>query len=84
MMMGMAGKKYVYYMCSANKRGGKCISHRIREEELEAADSVSVGESPAAALTKPEVLALIFAFYFNMPCLMIMSATAHDPTMLAV
>ena len=33
----VAGKKYVYYMCSANKREGKCSSHRIREEELEAA-----------------------------------------------
>ena len=33
----VAGKKYVYYMCSANKREGKCTSHRIREEELEAA-----------------------------------------------
>ena len=28
------GRKYVYYMCSANKREGVCTGHRIREEEL--------------------------------------------------
>ena len=31
----VAGKKYVYYMCSANKKDGSCSSHRIREDELE-------------------------------------------------
>ncbi len=31
----VAGKKYVYYMCSANKKEGVCSSHRIREDELE-------------------------------------------------
>ena len=30
----VAGRKYVYYMCSANKREGICTGHRIREEEL--------------------------------------------------
>ena len=33
----VAGKKYVYYMCSANKKDGGCSSHRIREDELEKA-----------------------------------------------
>lgn len=33
----VAGKKYAYYMCSANKKEGVCSSHRIREEELELA-----------------------------------------------
>lgn len=33
----VSGKKYVYYMCSANKKEGVCSSHRIREEELEKA-----------------------------------------------
>lgn len=33
----VAGKKYVYYMCSANKKDGNCSSHRIREDELEKA-----------------------------------------------
>lgn len=33
----VAGKKYVYYMCSANKKEGTCSSHRIREDELEKA-----------------------------------------------
>lgn len=30
----VAGKKYVYYMCSANKKDGSCSSHRIKEDEL--------------------------------------------------
>ena len=30
----VAGRKYVYYMCSANKREGACTGHRIKEEEL--------------------------------------------------
>lgn len=33
----VAGKKYVYYMCSANKKHGSCSSHRIKEDELEKA-----------------------------------------------
>jgi hypothetical protein len=33
----VAGRKYVYYMCSANKKEGTCSSHRIREDELEKA-----------------------------------------------
>lgn len=33
----VSGKKYVYYMCSANKKDGSCSSHRIREDELEKA-----------------------------------------------
>lgn len=33
----VGGKKYVYYMCSANKKEGVCSSHRIKEEELEQA-----------------------------------------------
>ncbi len=33
----VSGKKYVYYMCSANKKEGSCSSHRIKEEELEKA-----------------------------------------------
>ena len=29
------GKKYVYYVCSANKQGKSCSSHAIRDKELE-------------------------------------------------
>jgi len=29
------GKKYVYYMCSNNKKNKKCSSHRIKEADLE-------------------------------------------------
>lgn len=54
------------------------VLHSVAMAGVEAADSVSVGASLAAALTKPEALAFLFAFYFNMPCLMTMSATAHE------
>lgn len=54
------------------------VLHSVAMAGVEAADSVSVGAGLAAALTKPEALAFLFAFYFNMPCLMTMSATAHE------
>lgn len=54
------------------------VLHSVARMSVESPDSVSVGESLAAVLTKPEALAFIFAFYFNMPCLMTMSATAHE------
>lgn len=31
----VGGKKYIYYMCSANKKNKICTSHRIREDLLE-------------------------------------------------
>lgn len=33
----VAGRKYAYYMCSANKKDGGCSGHRIGEMELEEA-----------------------------------------------
>lgn len=38
----VAEKKYVYYMCSGNKRDGSCTSHRIGEMELEEAVTESL------------------------------------------
>ncbi len=54
------------------------VLHSVAMQKVVTVDSVSIGESLSAALTKPEALAFIFAFYFNMPCLMTMSATAHE------
>ena len=31
-----------------------------------------------AAISKPEALAFLFAFFFNMPCLMALAATAQE------
>lgn len=39
------------------------VLHSVARMSVESADSVSVGESLAAALSKPEALAFLFAFY---------------------
>lgn len=54
------------------------VLHAISRMSVETADSASVGEALSMTLTKPEALAFLFAFYFNMPCVMTMSATAHE------
>ncbi|MCR4588723.1 MAG: ferrous iron transport protein B [Lachnospiraceae bacterium] len=41
-------------------------------------DSSGVGAGLAEVLSKPEALAFIFAFYFNMPCSMALSAAMHE------
>ncbi|MCM1222542.1 MAG: ferrous iron transporter B [Lachnospiraceae bacterium] len=50
----------------------------VAMQKMETADSTTVAANLTAALTKPEALAFVFAFYFNMPCLMTMSATVHE------
>ncbi|MBR1931229.1 MAG: ferrous iron transport protein B [Lachnospiraceae bacterium] len=54
------------------------VLHAITHMSVEAADNSVIAIALQAALTKPEALAYIFAFYFNMPCVMTMSATAHE------
>ena len=71
-MMGKEGSPGVLAAVFNNSSVLHAVAH------AETANSVSVGESLAAALTKPEALAFLFAFYFNMPCLMTLSATAHE------
>lgn len=71
-MMGKEGSLGVLAAVFNNSSVLHAVAH------AETANSVSVGESLAAALTKPEALAFLFAFYFNMPCLMTLSATAHE------
>ena len=41
-------------------------------------DNAAIGASLLSTISKPEALAFIFAFYFNMPCLMTLSATINE------
>ncbi|MBQ8979068.1 MAG: ferrous iron transport protein B [Oscillospiraceae bacterium] len=41
-------------------------------------DNNIVSAALSATLSKPEALAFVFAFYFNMPCLMALSASVHE------
>ena len=76
-MMGKEGALGVLGAVFSNTNDGNVL-HSIAMQKLETANSASVAASLAATLTKPEALAFIFAFYFNMPCLMTMSATVHE------
>lgn len=41
-------------------------------------DTVGVGNTMLATISKPEALAFIYAFFFNMPCLMALSAASQE------
>ncbi|MCM1161070.1 MAG: ferrous iron transport protein B [Roseburia sp.] len=75
-MMGKEGALGVLGAVLGNGNGN--LLHSLAMQKVETADSVSVTAGLMATLTKPEALAFIFAYYFNMPCLMTMSATAHE------
>ena len=87
MWFGLRWQTFIAWLASMMRKEGSLgvlaavfnnssVLHAVAHAET--ANSVSVGESLAAALTKPEALAFLFAFYFNMPCLMTLSATAHE------
>ena len=57
---------------------GGSVMNAISNSAVAKANSASVGATLTAALTKPEALAFIFAFYFNMPCVMSLSAAVHE------
>lgn len=50
------GKKYVYYMCSNNKKNRKCSAHRIREDVLESTVFESLKDMTAGLLDADEIL----------------------------
>ena len=50
------GKKYVYYMCSNNKKNKKCSSHRIKEADLESRVFDTLREMTATLLDADEVI----------------------------
>lgn len=76
-MMGKEGALGVLGAVFSNVNDGNVL-HAVAMQKVETANSASVAASLMEALTKPEALAFVFAFYFNMPCLMTMSATAHE------
>ncbi|MCM1412638.1 MAG: ferrous iron transport protein B, partial [Lachnospiraceae bacterium] len=76
-MMGKEGALGVLGAVFSHGGDGNVL-HSIAMQKLETASSASVAASLKTTLTKPEALAFLFAFYFNMPCLMTMSATAHE------
>ncbi|MCM1496243.1 MAG: ferrous iron transport protein B [Bacteroides sp.] len=76
-LASMMGKEGALGVLGAVLNDGN-ILRSVAMQKVETADSISVTAGLMATLTKPEALAFIFAFYFNMPCLMTMSATAHE------
>ena len=51
------GKKYVYYMCSNNKKNKKCSSHRIKGADLESRVFDTLRDMTAILLDADEVIA---------------------------
>lgn len=47
-------------------------------EVRKAVDTLALGNELLAVISKPEALAFLFAFFFNMPCLMSLAATAQE------
>ena len=47
-------------------------------EVRSAVDTVALSSDMLSAISKPEALAFLFAFFFNMPCLMTLAATAQE------
>ena len=58
--------------------GGGSVMSAVANSTITSADSSAIGSALAAAITKPEALAFIFAFYFNMPCVMALSSAVHE------
>ena len=54
------------------------VMNAIANMTLATNDNAAIGASLLSTISKPEALAFIFAFYFNMPCLMTLSATINE------
>ncbi len=50
------GRKYAYYMCSANKKHKKCSPHRIRQEILEEQTAEAIRETIGQLVEAGEVI----------------------------
>ncbi|ADY55530.1 small GTP-binding protein [Syntrophobotulus glycolicus DSM 8271] len=50
----------------------------IADQKIIAPDTAAVGGSLLSTISKPEALAFVYAFFFNMPCLMTLSATVQE------
>lgn len=47
-------------------------------EQSATVDTVALSTSMLTVIFRPEALAFLFAFFFNMPCLMALTATAQE------
>ncbi len=54
------------------------VMSAVSQMNVAEADSDAVREGLTEVLTKPQALAFIFAYYFNMPCIMSLSAAIHE------
>ena len=54
------------------------VMHALATMKSNPVDNTALVDLLKTALTKPEALSFLFAFYFNMPCLMALSATLHE------
>ncbi len=54
------------------------VMHALATMKSNPVDNAALIDILKTALTKPEALSFLFAFYFNMPCLMALSATLHE------
>ncbi|MBQ9720604.1 MAG: ferrous iron transporter B, partial [Oscillospiraceae bacterium] len=58
--------------------GGGSVMSAVANMSIATTDNTAIGAALSSVLTKPEALAFLFAFYFNMPCVMALSAAAHE------
>ncbi len=54
------------------------VIHSVAKMSVESPDEATLAVVLAQKLTIPEALAFMFAFYFNMPCIMTLSAAMHE------
>lgn len=54
------------------------IWNAIINQKSAVIDTVGVGSTMLTMISKPEALAFIYAFFFNMPCLMALSAASQE------
>lgn len=89
MFFGLRWQTFMAWLASAMGKEGslgvlasvfsnRSIMSTVANMSIEAADTGSIATNLVTALTKPEALAFIFAFYFNMPCVMSLVAAIHE------
>ena len=62
----------------ASVLAGGSIMTAVANSAISSADSNAIGLALSTVLSRPEALAFIFAFYFNMPCVMALSSAVHE------
>ena len=54
-----------------------CLTREVFEQSA-TVDTAALSTSMLSVISRPEALAFLFAFFFNMPCLMALTATAQE------